>query len=167
MKRRIGKFDYEKLIVPGALLVGGYLVLNKLGLFGSPASAANNAAIDQSTGTTVAAAIVVAKSKGITQTIDDLQLSGIATYIYDSGSSPDQDQVVSTIMEVQNIADWLRLIQLFGTKQASADFWSTCNWLGFNCQSLDLPSFLRLQLDAGHLSAINSFFQSIGINYSL
>lgn len=167
MKNGIGKVDYEKYILPVGIAVAGYFILRKFGLLGSDANASNNAGILANEQATTAAALQAEKAKGGSQTISDSVLSGYATAIYQMGiqSTPDQDNIVYTVINVNTLTDLLRLIQLFATKQVAQSSFDTCSLLGFNCTSLDLSGFLHAVLDSQHLNTINNFLSSTGINY--
>jgi hypothetical protein len=167
--KRVGAIEYEKYILPVGLLIGGYIVLNKLGLFGSAANSSNNATTTANNSAAVAKALAAANAAGSFQTSanSDAVLSGYATAIYQAGiSSPvDQDGIVYTVINVNTLADLLRLIQLFATKQVAQSSFDTCSLLGFNCTALDLGGFLHAVLDMTHLTTINNYLSSTGINY--
>lgn len=167
--RAVGKVDFEKYIIPAAVVIGGYVVLKKFGLFGSNASNSNNAAIAAQTDAANAASVSAAKAQGISQTVSDAQLASIATDIYNKAiaSSVDQDGIVMDAIQVNTLTDLLRLKQLFGTKQVDInDHWySTCSLLGINCEAIDLDGVLKATLDSSHLSTVNNFLSAQGINY--
>jgi|SRR5277367_6147632 len=167
MSRKVGAIEYEKYILPVGLLIGGYIILNKLGLFGSAANSSNNATTTQNNAATTQAALTAAKAAGGGQTVDDSILSGYATSIYQDGiASPvNMDNIVYTVINVNTLVDLLRLIQLFATKNVAESSFDTCSLLGFNCTSLDLGGFLNAVLDPTHLATINNYFSSQGINY--
>lgn len=166
--KRMGKIEYEKYILPVGLTVAAYLILKKFGLLGGGASASNNAAVLSNEQTTTAAALTTAKAAGSFQTVSDSILSGYATSIYQMGiqGTPDQDNIVYTVINVNTLTDLLRLIQLFATKDVAQSAYDTCSLLGFNCTALDLGGFLHAVLDQTHIQTINNYLSSQGINYS-
>lgn len=163
----MGKIDIAGYILPVGILVAGYFVGKRFGLFGGGANADNNATIDANNKAAIQAALDAAKNSGLGQTVTDAQLNGLATSIYQMGvqSTPDQDGIMYAVIQVNTLTDLLRLMQLFGTKQVAQSWFDTCSLLGFNCQSLDLPAFLRAVLDASHIATINSYLSNQKINY--
>lgn len=165
--KAIGKFDWTELIVPAAIIGGGYFLLKKVGVF-SNANSQNNSAIDAQTAAANAAAISVAKSSGINQTVSQAQLNSLAIDIYNKGvaSDVDQDGIVNDVIQVNTLVDLLALKQAFGTKQANAGSWlSTCSLIGLNCQAYDMDSFLKAVLDSSHINTINGYLSAQNINY--
>src|ERR1700722_8711123 len=166
-KKKVGSTDFSKYILPVGIVVGGYLILTNTGLFGSNANSGNNASIDTSTSQSVQASLNAAQASGDQATITSAQASGIAAAIYNAGIDPvNMDAIQSSLMQVKTLTDLLLVIQAFGTKSASGSTWDSCSLLGINCQSYNLSAWVTLNCDASHLSAINNYFSSQGINYS-
>lgn len=169
MRRSVGKIDFSAYILPVGLLAGGYFLLKNFGLFGSTPTGANNTATGAALAASTAADLQTAKNAGIVQTLNDTQLNGMASSIYQSGiqSTPDQDNIVYQIMQVNTKTDLLRLIQLFGTKPVAQSAFSLCALLNYDCSNLTLNAFARSTLDDSHLSSINSYFNygNFGINF--
>lgn len=160
--------EYEKYIVPVALVVGGYLVAKKFGLFGSEANDNNNSQIDSTTAAGVNAALQAAQNAGDFATLSDSQIAGMASTIYTLGTSDgDTDTIKYTVIQCNTLTDLLNLIKAFGTKNVATSSFSTCALLGFNCTSVNLSGFLRATLTADQMNQINGYFSSMGINYAL
>lgn len=157
----------EDFILPVGIILGGYLLLKNLGLFGSANNASNNTSIDNATTTANQASLDQANSQGITQTLSNGQLSSLATDIYNQAIANGQDQIVADISQLKNIADLYALKVAYGTKQLAASAFSTCALFGFDCQSMDLDTTINQTLDAAHLQAANAYLSSVGINYVL
>jgi len=155
----------EDFILPVGLAIGGYLLLKNLGLFGSQDNASNNTSIDSSTTTANQASLAQVNSQGVNQTLSNGQLSSIATDIYNEAIANGQDQIVSDISQLKNIADLYALKVAYGTKQLASSAFSTCALFGFDCQSMDLDTTINQTLDATHLQAANAYLSSAGINY--
>ena len=175
-KPSIGAVNWEKLIIPGAVVIGGDILLKKLGLFGSAEGAANNAAIDDQVQSGNDAALRDLANSGIRPTLNGAQLASLATDIYNRGvassfsvkASPEnQNYIVDDIYQLRNTADIYALKQTFGTKKASTEWYSTCALFGFNCPSIDLDTWLRLVLDSEAITNINDLFSSKGISYTI
>lgn len=171
----IGKtgFDWTKLIVPGVVIAGGYLLAKNLGLLNG-ASATNNTAISQQTAQANNAALNSALNQGYSKTLSDAQYNSIATDIFNQGqsftgsiSSRAMDQIVRDFMQMHNIADVLALKIAFGVKELPLSFWSSCQWLNINCTAMDLDTFTKLNLDADHIAQINNYFNGLQIAYQL
>lgn len=173
---QIGTVQWEKLIIPGAIITGGYIVLKKLGLFGSAEGAANNAAIESQVTAGTSAALHDLANSGIRPTLNGAQLASLAADIYNRGvansfsvkaSQENQNYIVDDIYRLRNTADMYALKQAFGTKKASAEWYSTCALFGFNCPSIDLDTWLRMVLDSEAVTNINDLFALHGIAYTL
>ncbi len=176
-KSAVGKIDMGNLITIAAVLGGGYL-LYKYVLSGSQTGTGqNNAAIDQNTAASAAKDLAAAAAKGIKQQLPDTELNGYADSIFqlignaggdpliDSGTAAQVDNIVT---QVNNDADWYRLVQLFGTKKFnSGGAFSACALLGLSCDSYDLPGLLHLTMPAANLSNINSYFSDQGMSVNL
>jgi hypothetical protein len=168
-KARMGavKVDWTDLAIKGGIAVGAYVfvvkpILNKLGVFNSPQTQATLDAQKKSL------ADAQAKQPG-SYTAD--QYTGWANDIYNIGATNDtlsftqQSQIVNDITQANNMTDLQLLISAFGVKAVSSGFWTTCQFLGFNCNQLDLPSFVKTVLDGQHLSNLNQYLSDQGINY--
>lgn len=168
MRKKVGAFDVSSLIVPGAVVIGGYFLLKNVGLFGGGDSGSNNALSEAALAAAVSKDLATAKAAGVGQTVTDTQLSSIADNVYSMGiaSPADLDNITYQVIQVNTKTDLLRLIQIFGMRKASASIFSTCGFFNFNCPSYDLGSFLRAVLDASHIQTINGFMGSQGIDYT-
>ncbi len=179
-KKTVGAFDYNKLIIPGAIAIGAFVLiknfLNPAGgsIFSSSANNTNNAAIDQSTQAANQALAASAVKAGITGTLGSANIASLAADIWNQGSNggwplPDaqQAQILQDISACRNLTDWANLKLAFGTKQATADYWSTCNFLGFNCQSYDLDAFIKATCSTQTVAQINASLAANNINYQL
>lgn len=175
-KRAIGKLDATNYMPYILLALGGVgiylLVKNFSSIFGSNANTSNNSAVDQATRDANDRALADAKNAGYAQTIADGQLASLANDIWNQAVSSAgivsvtaQNRIIQDVEHIQTIADVYALKKAFGTKQGSGSYWSTCNWLGFNCQSLDLDTVISMALDQSAINAINSYLSSRNINY--
>jgi hypothetical protein len=161
--QKVGGYDW--VIPVGVIAILGYAAYKFLGP--SSALAANNSANDANN-KAAADADYNASSAVVKQSMSDSQLSSIATQISNSfatGGTGDLDNVVYQLSLINNITDLYRLVQLFGSKSAGSGFFSTCSFLGFDCMSLDLDSFVRASLSADQLATVNRNFSGNGINY--
>jgi hypothetical protein len=165
-KKTVGKtFDYKDLIVPGALLVGGYLIITKLGL-GNNSNDSNNSA---QSAQVVQANQLALQQAGVQPTISQANAVALANDIFAQGtsgntasvSSTSQDRIMSDITgSVNNLADWLMLKIAFGTRKAGASTFSPCSLVGWFCQEYDLDSFMKLALDSNYITDLHNFLQS-------
>jgi hypothetical protein len=173
--RKLRKVMHSQRVGGGAdyILPLGLVALAGIGLWmlfknGNPlassANSENNKQIDQQTTSTLQTAYT-ASAGSVPQSLQDTELNAMATTIYTDGLSGDTADIVMQLSNVNNITDLYRLMQLFGTKQAAATFWSTCNLMGFNCQSLDLASYVHTVVSSDQLTQINQNFSGNGINY--
>lgn len=156
------------VVMLGALGIGGYFLYQFLqGSTPGAGTTANNAAITTSTASTSSAALQASQAAGVAQTINDTTLNGYVTsltnLITTQSSFPlDSDtaaQVQNIVIQMNTATDWLRLVQLFGTKNYNGGgSQSLCSWFAINCQSADLPGLLKVALPASNISTINSYF---------
>jgi hypothetical protein len=168
-KKAVGKaFDYKDLIVPGALLVGGYLIITKLGL-GSNSNDSNNTAQSAAVVQANQAALQQATNAGVQPTLSQANAVALANDIFAQGTSgatasvstTAQDKIMSDITgSINNVADWLMLKIAFGTRKAGASTLSPCSLLGWFCQEYDLDSFMKLALDSNYITDLHNFLQS-------
>ena len=167
-------FDWTSLILPGDIIIGGYLLITNIGkLLPSNASTPNNASVAANQ-SAVAATLKTTIAAGTNPTISSAQATGAANAIWATGESANplsdaqmQSVMWDTINNVNNLADLLMIIQAFGTKQVSSSSpnYSFCSLLGINCPAVDLPGYLNLVLNANYLGQINSFLSSTNIAY--
>jgi hypothetical protein len=168
-RRVSGTADTMNFILIGAAIVGAYFLFKKLGSGTLTAGGQNNAGINSSSASTSASDLASAQAKGISQTIPDTTLNGYATTLYQllgnaadvPMSDTDFGNIYTMIANVQNDADWYRLVQLFGTKQFNSGGWLTsCALSGglLGCDSYDLVAALRAALSATQVSVINNYF---------
>lgn len=127
------------------------------GLLQSGAGTQNNTGVDNATN----AAGKNLSTQG--QTRSDADINGVATQIYNAGSSNDGGAIAKALQQLGNQADYNRLYQLFGTKQASTSTFSTCNLLGFDCQSFDLVAWVNAIVSDDQRNEINSMLAANGI----
>jgi len=162
-KKSVGKAS--DWIIPAAVVVGGYLVINKLipSLSGSADNADNNDQVDANNSSAVSASLQQAVAAGGSQTLTDAKLSGMANSIFENYDNPDNIQ--NLVIQVNTSVDLFKLIQFFGTKKASLSAWSTCAFFGFNCQSFDMDSWLQAILTPVQLQTVNMYLSNQGINY--
>lgn len=167
------KFDWTKLIVPGVVLAGGYLLLKNLGVLDGQSSV-NNADISARTGAANKNSLADALNQGSQKTMTDAQYQSLANDIYGQGlsflgpiSTRAMDQIVLDYQQCQTLADVLSLKIAFGVKGLPTSFWSSCTWLNINCTAMDLDTFVKLNLDADHIQQINNYFAGRGVNYKL
>lgn len=164
--RSIGAVDLSNYILPVGLVgIAAYAVYKFLGP--SAAAKANNATDEANTKAANDAAYN-ASAAILPQSMPDVQLSSMATQIYNSastGGTGDIDNVIYQLSLINNTTDLYRLMQLFGTKQVGSGFFSTCSLLGFDCTSLDLDAFIRASLTPAQLATVNQNFSGNGINY--
>jgi hypothetical protein len=164
-KRGMGGFDASGLIIPGVLVVGGYLLFKNF--FGKSTSPADQQTIKSIQDSVDQAAQVEAPS------FSDAQYTGAANAVYNLGLNEpffgdNFDQMLSTVTNVvKSLTDWLKIKQAFGIREASSGFFSSCNFTGMACPTFDLDAFLKNVWDQSHTSQLNSFFSQNSINYSL
>jgi hypothetical protein len=167
-RRRIGAFDWTTLILPGGILIGGYIILNKLGLFSGSSANANSSSITASTTASVANSLAAAKASGDVQTLTQAQASGLATNIYNAGVADpvDMDMIQNSIISANSLTDLLLIIQAFGTKAAGG---ALCSLFGgvasSECSTYDLSGWVNATCDQSHINSINNYLANQGINY--
>lgn len=163
--QRVGKFEASDLIVPAIVLGGAYYLFTQV--LGGSGTSANNSTVEANTAATVAADLAAAKAAGQTQTIADSTLSSYADTLYQlMVSDPiDQAAILGIMITPNNQVDFSRLEQLFGTRKANLGSWyDACALTSFQCDSVNLGTFLAVALDSTHKSEINSFYSAQGIN---
>lgn len=168
----IGKIDWQSLIVPAAVVVGGYLLLKKTGLFSGPltGTGVNNSQAAASTAAANQASLNNATNQGIPQTITTSQAASLANDIFTQGilSSPNLTQVKYDIIQANTLTDLLQIISQFGTRQINTgNAFTLCALANINCQAVDMATFVRMvfQNDQSELQQINQYLSAQGINY--
>jgi len=158
--------DTTSNIVLLALVAGGaWYLFNKIGGGLETGTSANNQAIDQNTQTTVTNDQAAAAQQGIKQKLSDSTLNSLAnTIFYMAGNGGDPGDIVQTVAQIDNYADWLRLVQLYGAKKLNTGSWySPCSLIGLGCDAVDLGTTLKLVLPSDQLSSLNTYFSDQGI----
>lgn len=167
------ELDWTKIALVGGVAVGGYFlvlkpILVKLGILDAPKDATQ-----QQTDAAQQASLEKAKQDAAAAgkpgaTYSDEAYAGWANTIYNEGvaSFTDEDVIIAAVEHVRTEVDLYMLIKAFGQREVSTAFWSTCNFLGIKCPSLDLSSFLHQVLDASQLQSINQYLSNQGINYA-
>lgn len=173
-KKKMGAAqDYSKFILPAGVVIAGFIVMNKLGLFGPPGpgttsnNTANAAAVDAAKVDLQSAA-----NAGVTPTISESIAASIANNIFDNATSntgiistASQDAIISDLTNhVTNAADYLKIKIAFGTR-ASGSYFSWCGFLGINCSSYDLDTTIKRAMDEQHLTDVHNFLASKGYNF--
>lgn len=169
-RKKVGSTDYGWILPVGVIGILGYLAYTYFGGNGSITdTGSNNSSIDTNSAATAAADLAKTQADGVTQILSDSTLNGIATTLFQLlGNDGDQSTIVNNVIQVNNAADWYRLVQLFGTKKFnSGGSFNSCALIGIGCDSYDLPGALRLVLDAQHLQDINSYFVDQGIGTTI
>lgn len=168
----IGKFDWQSLIVPAAVVVGGYLLLKKTGLFSGPLTGTgqNNSQAAASTAAANQASLNSATNQGIPQTITTSQAASLANDIFTQGilSTPNLMQVKYDIIQANTLTDLLQIIAQFGTREVNTgNAFTLCALANINCSAVDMATFVRLifQNDQTELKQINDYLGAQGINY--
>lgn len=168
----IGKFDWQSLIVPAAVVVGGYLLLKKTGLFSGPLTGTgqNNSQASAATQAANQASLNAATNQGIPQTITTSQAASLANDIFTQGilSTPNLTQIKQDIIQANTLTDLLQIISQFGTRQVNTgNAFTLCALANINCQSVDMATFVRLvfQNDSADLQEINQYLSAQQINY--
>jgi hypothetical protein len=164
-KRAVGKFDATDLIVPAIVIGAAYYLFTQV--LGDSGTTANNSTVEANTTATVAADLAAAQAAGIKQTIPDSTLSSYADTLYQLmvADPIDQASIFGIMIQPSNQVDFSRLEQLFGTRKANTGPWySACALTSFQCDSVNLGTFLAVALDASHRSEVNSYYSMQGIN---
>lgn len=164
----MGSFDAGDLVMPLVVLGGAYLLFSKF--FGDNGTGSNNSTVDANTAATSAAGVQQAAASGSKQTITDSTLSTLANTLYYqfTASTLDQSGMLNNLIQVNTWADWQRLVQLFGTRRGDVNpsWYDMCQLTGYNCDAVDLGTFINLSLDATRKQELNSYFSAQGIPVS-
>jgi hypothetical protein len=166
-----GAADY---IIPlGFIGIAGFIAW-KMGLFSGTitASGQTNSTAAANTAATTAAAFK-ASSQAIPQSLTDTQLNSMVnTIMADYNSNGDifsgttyTDDIVTQMSNLDNITDLYRLMMLFGTQPVSTAYISLCSEFGYDCEQLDLGSFLKVVLTSDQLAQVNDDLAGNGIDY--
>jgi hypothetical protein len=172
-RRKVG--SSSDWILPVGLLGIAAFVLYKMGIFSGTATGtgANNA--QQNANVTAAAASAYATSAAqVPQSLTDTQLNTLIgnmlndaeenTAIF-SGSSYQQD-IITQMGQLVNITDLYRLVQLWGTRNASGASGSICDLIDVDCTAVDFGTFIHATLTSDQISQLNQLLQANGINYT-
>lgn len=161
--------DYLQIGILALLGVGGYFLFKKLSSGTLTAGGQNNAGINTSSAASAASDLAAVTAKGVKQALSDTTLNGYATTLYQllgsSGGPPlsptDFTNFYTILTNIQNDADWYRMVQLFGTKQFNSGSWiSMCAVSGglVGCDSYDLPAAMRAALGPDQIGVVNNYF---------
>lgn len=157
-------------ILPIGIIIAGYFILNKFGLFGDTAGDQNADSIAQATLQGTQDAMAAEKDRGGFATMNASAAATLASSIYNAGTSDpvDQDAIVHMVIEANTLSDLLLMIQAFGTKKAGGTACSLFgNFLSSTCSTYTLPSFLQAVLDQQHLNTIRGYLSQMNIIYQL
>jgi hypothetical protein len=181
--RSVGKVEdwLPKLLVPAAIIGGGYLLYKKISSSTTTGTSANNTITDTNTAATAAADVAKAQATAAAsgtaaQTLSDSTINTLADtlnqqlqQIISFNNTPTSDQMMAirnNVISVNTATDWYKLVQVFGSRKFNTGgSQSLCSWFAINCDSLDLGTALKMALDQSNLSIIDSFFagQSIPV----
>jgi hypothetical protein len=156
-RKRVGSTGTDIAIL-AVVVGGGIYVISQLPkwLSLSTGTQANNASVDQANQQGTASTLATLQASGIQPTISVAQAANIANLLYSlpqAASSASDPTVYSNIQAqlalLNNDYDFLMVQQKFGTKLMNPGGWwarhlSDCYWLGTNCVSEDLTSFLSM-----------------------
>jgi hypothetical protein len=98
------------------------------------------------------------------QTLTESQVLGIANKLFQTmdGYGTDENQIVTTFKYLKNNADYLAVVNAYGTREISSGSWNPeANFNG------TLPSALANELDYSYLALLNKILQNNGITYRL
>jgi hypothetical protein len=158
--------DYSKYIIPGAIVIGGYVILSKLGLFGDTGTGANNQQLTAGIAEATKKTIADLASKGVTPTLTQAQAQSIADNVFNAGLYQDTGYVATIFNELnlaKNDADIYLIMQKFGGRKVANSSWSLCSLLNLNCDAIDLNSFVTAVLNNAAVPGL----QLQDLNYQL
>jgi hypothetical protein len=182
MSRKKISGDYGWILPVGLLGLAAYLLYKFTGIF-SGSGAAKNA--EQATSTITAGTKTTLASlaaQGQVPTLTAAQGAALANDIFNAGltvntgglfSSSNTSgvaQIMNDLIQCRNDADLYLIMSNFGTRQVSLDEWSMCSITGFECDALDLQSFVAnifnyAQIPGDQLADLNSQLASNGLTY--
>lgn len=176
-KKKVGAVDYSKYILPAGILIGGVIIVSKLGLFDKGALATENSQLSASETTSNLQTLQQLANAGEHPTASGAQLQGLASQLWSLGTSENstgkasqgvQDAMLESLENiVNNTADWITTKSYFGTKSAATTVFSTCYWFGSDCNVFNLDSFLQAAFDTDHINSLNQYFHEQNISYNL
>lgn len=167
-KKKIGSTDFSSYIIPVGVVVGGYLVLSNLNLFGNSPTAKNNDQVASGSASSIATAIQNEIANGGFATYSPANYQSWANDIYTQlqTGTPDETQVIRDVTQANTLLDWLYIKQAFGTKSFNTGNWlSLCAFAKMNCTTLDLDSAMKASMSQSSIDQINNYFSSQNINY--
>lgn len=145
-----GSQDYSKYILPVGILVGGYLVLNKVfGFFGKDTGTGqNNTTVTNTIAQGTAKSLADLASKGIQPTLSAANAASIANNIFYTGLQVTANNtsgiaaIFNLLNQAENDADIYLIMQNFGARKVSSSDWSLCSLANVNCDAVDLDTFV-------------------------
>lgn len=153
-------FDWNKLIVPGMVVVGGVIALNYVKNLGSNKSAENRKIEED------LKRQAEEQEKKQPATYPDSIYTELANALYYLGGDPDSEDVIDIFKQLKNTTDAFLLEAAFGTRKYNTGGWLTfCALLSVNCDRLTMTAAMRLILPPAALTTINNYFKSAGINF--
>lgn len=99
----------------------------------------------------------------------DAQYNGWANEIYNAGISDpvNTDTIVRDLIQPVYLIDLLKIIEAFGIRNLNTGgAFNSCALLKINCNSLDLPSFIRIVLASQDIAKVNGYYSDQNINYN-
>jgi hypothetical protein len=157
-KKNVSGFDFKTdvmpYVIPGALLVGGYLIATKLfaglGITQSPEDKAR------------AAALTTDIQNAGTPTMSDSEIAATANQIKEdlgySSVSNNTSDAAHQLTKVNNTADMLRLVQAYGTH--------VITFFGIPTGTYTLEETVTRQMSTDAIAEINSYYNAQGINFN-
>lgn len=159
-------FHWQSLIIPVAIIGGGYFLLRTItNTLGLTETADQKAQREASQNALLQTTNDVLKTQS--PTLNDAELAALADRIYADLRSPsplfntnDADDVVFALGSVGNTADVLKLIQYFGTRSQTL--------FGIPGPGMTLPQFVRTAShgpDSDQIASLNAGYAAMGINW--
>jgi len=159
-------FHWQSLIIPVAIIGGGYFLLRTItNTLGLTETAEQKAQREASQNALISTTNDVLKTQS--PTLNDAELAALADRIYADLRSPsplfntnDADDVVFALGSVGNTADVLKLIQYFGTRSQTL--------FGIPGPGMTLPQFVRTAShgpDSDQIESLNAGYAAMGINW--
>lgn len=159
-------FHWQSLIIPVAIIGGGYFLLRTItNTLGLTETADQRAQREASQNALISTTNDVLKTQS--PTMSDAELAALADRVYADLRSPsplfntnDADDVVFALGSVGNTADVLKLIQYFGTRSQTL--------FGIPGPGMTLPQFVRTAShgpDSDQIESLNAGYAAMGINW--
>lgn len=166
-QKSVGAVELQNYIIPIALVLVGYNVLQSLGILPKPKTPQQldeESKFDADLNDALLHYSLSYASGNYYAWADDLY-SQLSTS-WGTASISAQETAAHDLMQMKNIADVLMLRKAFGLRPGGGGILSLCQLLSMNCKLWDLDGWIKENMSADYIQAVNADYSNKLINYT-